>query len=536
MCGGMSSSALQPRNIEATFSEVDDEQYRTGTGVDEVVGVPLTEHVQHGRFVQVGQLAEVLDEVQRGRVCHLQVVLVNQQLLAGCFQPNPHLAGLMMMGGHGHRRRGELFFWKRLLALRFSVLQSSTSGTLLAGVTFTHRRDSSMSSAIGCTCTVTASPLLRISSMIVSRLNSSTGWPLTRSNRSPGSSPVRTVPVELGSANMMARIWGGPIDRGAAETDRQPVGRSSTNAFRRLNPKSLRGPRCRWITSSRTGGSGCRWIGGSDRTTPPFAPCDSPTGLSEKGGVAKDEFVVVVVVSVRLSALGDGEASSCSMAAAVEDEGEEATTSPTPAPVRLVREPFRIPRFGGRGGIGGRLVLVPPEVLCSRDGPSIPPPYEGDVGCRVVVVLLNDTRSTISPLRSMYVVVLATASTSSVPRSSSRNSSALMLPEWPPEAPPTPSSNCLPSLRSFFSFFRRSLSSRSSAPPDRAPITDSPPPPDETDVWLPPLPPPPLPPLPALLLPALPPPPPPATPATPFFIKLNMLTVGLYWTPLKARK
>lgn len=46
-------------------------------------------------------------------------------------------------------------------------------------------------------------------------------------------------------------------------------------------------------------------------------PCDSPTGLRENGGVAKEEFVV----SVRLSADGDGVVKIFKLCGWSDDEG-----------------------------------------------------------------------------------------------------------------------------------------------------------------------------------------------------------------------
>ena len=91
--------------------------------------------------------------------------------------------------------------------------------------------------------------------------------------------------------------------------------RSNAMAFRRLKPKSFLGAFCLTITSSLGGGNSTNLIGGNGRLISSkactrdhrYEPCDSPTGLSENGGVAKDEFVV----SVSESALGEGDVAMC---------------------------------------------------------------------------------------------------------------------------------------------------------------------------------------------------------------------------------
>lgn len=190
-----------------------------------------------------------------------------------------------------------------LLALLLNVLQSDTwftlsSSSLLEPSFGIQRFDNSTSSATGWTSTMTVLPLFLIISIIISRGKFSTGCRLTLIKRSPGNRPV-SFPVDApGSANIT------DFDVGM-KSDSE---RSSTMALRRLKPKS-------WVfrrlmINSRGGGNETNLIGGNGRLTSSncwirvqlYSPCDSPTGLSENGGVAKDEFVV----SVRLSADGDG--------------------------------------------------------------------------------------------------------------------------------------------------------------------------------------------------------------------------------------
>lgn len=146
--------------------------------------------------------------------------------------------------------------------------------------------------------------------MMISRDKSPTGVPFTLIKRSPGNRPVAPPPAP-GSAKITGRKMG----------DISDSVRSKQMALRRLNPKSCRGDFCRLMTSCLGGGSCTSWTGGNGSCTSSKActraqrsmPCDSPTGLSENGGVAKEEFVV----SVRLSALGDGDVSTCKWAACV---------------------------------------------------------------------------------------------------------------------------------------------------------------------------------------------------------------------------
>jgi len=77
------------------------------------------------------------------------------------------------------------------------------------------------------TSTVTASPLFRINSMMISRDRSPTGVPLTLMRRSPGRRPVAPPPAP-GSANITGLKMGEVSDSVL----------SKQMALRRLKPKS----------------------------------------------------------------------------------------------------------------------------------------------------------------------------------------------------------------------------------------------------------------------------------------------------------